>query len=538
MSKLIKFIKTPKLFFADSRKRNALRVVSEMGDADLKRFGKITGIGLKTEKSKLSLVPKDTSRNDDLLLSNKLLNFERSFPVNSLKSGNIHGDMLLWPFFRHLLWVRCQATYKGKNAAAVNTSKMYISEDWQQHYKKQLPAKTLDELDVDSLDFLFFTNLRGTEQTMVNNHIYNRITDPIYEVASKLGKAKKVEVIKSIGEVHPKRIHDADLILPPLLRKIGYATLTEAPKDFVTRVNQLLPEAKFTDKNYNDCIEWFFHQRDFYTELLQRYNPKVIFFVGFDYHYALVSAAKALGIHSVDLQHGVQAGWSPVYNHWQVVPREGYEMLPDTFWVWGDYDARKVVDNFDCNSVDAIVGGFPWLDRQSDFLLEKQPESLNKISKDKKIGLLTLQDQTEFPQLFERIIHKTAAQIQWVIKRHPKHKKINLSRIKGKALFGKDYDQVSFLTLIRTANIHLTECSTAVIEADYFGVPSVVTGEQGILNYSDFIDQGTVHHVETADEFVEQLESYLDTVEKSQMSVVDNSATESALKQLLEKNSV
>lgn len=536
MSKLSKFIKTPKLFIEDSRKKSALKLVGEMGEADLKRLGKRAGVDLKSGKPKLSSVPKDASRNDDLLLSNKLLSFERSFPVNSLESGNKNGDMLLWPFFRHLLWVRCQATYKGKNAAAVNTSKMYISEEWQRHYKKCLPAKALDELEVDSLDFLFFTNLRGTEQTMVNDHIYNRITDPVFEVASRLGKAKKVEVIKSIGEVHPKRIHDADLILPPLLRKIGYAALTDVPKDFVKRVNQLLPEAKFADNNYNDCIEWFFHQRDFYTELLQRYNPKVIFFVGFDYHYALVSAAKALGVHSVDLQHGVQAGWSPVYNHWQVVPEGGYEMLPDTFWVWGDYDARKIVNNFDCDNVDAIVGGFPWLDRQSDFLLEKQPDSLKKIAKDKKIGILTLQDQTEFPQLFERIVVQTVDQIQWIIKRHPKHKNINLSRIKGKALFGKDFDQVSFLTLIRTADIHLTECSTAVIEADYFGVPSVVTGEQGILNYSDFIDQGTVHHVETADEFVEQLDSYLDAVGKSQMGVVDNSSTERALKQLLEKS--
>ncbi|MCV6604160.1 MAG: hypothetical protein OIF34_02575, partial [Porticoccaceae bacterium] len=262
----------------------------------------------------------------------------------------------------------------------MNTSKVYISRDWQQHYREQLPVKTLEDLaqqepDSQACDFLFFTNLRGTEQTRIDGRIYNRITDPVFEVARTLGSAKKVEVIKSVGEIWPHREHDVELLLPPLLRKVGYAALTDYPKDFFARVDKLLPEAKFNEKHYNDCVEWFFHQRDYYLQLLQQYRPKVVFFVGFDYHYALVCAAKELGIETVDLQHGVQAGWSPVYNHWQAVPQQGYSLLPDTFWVWGEYDAGKIRETFghmpksagnhpESCGVRALVGGFPWLDRQ------------------------------------------------------------------------------------------------------------------------------------------------------------------------------
>ncbi len=530
MSKLNKFLESPRLFFEDARKKAAVKLVDAMSDDDLNRFGKASN-----------------PRSNDLVLAHKLLDFERIFPVNSLQGGDAAPGLMLWPFFRHLFWVRCRATYKGKNAATVNTSKFYISRDWRRHYRQQLPVKTLEQLETGQCDFLFFTNLRGTEQTRIDGRIYNRITDPIYEVARTLGTAKKVEVIKSIGEIRPHREHDVELVLPPIRRTIGYSGLTDFPRDFFDRVDKLLPEVKFSKKHYTDCIDWFFHQRDFYTRLLPRYNPKVVFFVGFDYHYALICAAKALGIQTVDLQHGVQAGWSPVYNHWQAVPQQGYTMLPDTFLVWGEYDAGKIRDTFGHDpqrcGVRALVGGFPWLDRQQDLINEKLPESLQALVDNRQyedgrqIGLLTLQDQTVFPPLFEQIIKQTSDRIAWLIKRHPKHQSIDLSAAKGKALYGKAFDCVNLLTLIGAVDIHLTECSTAVIEADYFGVPSVVTGEQSILNYSDFIEQGTVHHVESAETFSERLDSILATGRESRMGVVDNSTLEGALRDLLEKHS-
>lgn len=535
MSKLTKLLTSPRLFFGDTRKKAAIKLVNSMTRDDIVRFPQTKNA--QSNRAQSSITPAksaEDTRNNDIALAHKLLNFERNFPVNTLKSGESNRDILLWPFFRHLLWVRCQAAYKGKNSANVNTSKMYVSPEWQEHYRQILPAKTLEELKEGHCDFLFFSNLRGTEQILIDDNIYNRITDPIFEVAKTLGTAKKVEVIKSIGEIKQERVHEPELVLPPLLRKIGYTAIAEVPQNFVAHVNQHLPEVQFSNKSYNDSIEWFFHQRDFYKALLKKHDPKIIFFVGFDYHYALVCAAKELGIKSVDLQHGVQAGWSPVYNHWHAIPYQGYEMLPDWFWVWGDYDARKISNNFPCESIKPLIGGFPWLDRQSDIVAETPPKILSILSGQKNIGLLTLQDQVQFPSLFEQIIDNTKGQIQWVIKRHPKHQQIDLSRLKGKALFGKQFDNLSFLTLIKIASIHLSECSTSVIEADYFGVPSIVTGSQGELNYRDFIDQGTVYHIESADEFLERLVDIVSIKHKSRMGVVKNGTVESALKFLLE----
>eukprot|EP00210_Caulerpa_lentillifera_P009526 g9084.t1 len=469
---------------------------------------------------------------------------------------------------------------------------MYVSPEWQMHYRRQFDAKSLDEVAETSCDFLFFTDFRSSEQMLIENKIYNRASDPIFEVAQKIGVARKVEIIKSAVGINANTQYDTDFILPSFHRTIGHASLVDIPHNLSAQASAILPEIGITDNDVKDCIEWFFAQYRFYRQLLERYSPKIVFFLNFDAHYALIHAAKELGIMAVDLQHGVQAGWAPIYNHWQYIPRGGYDLWPDIFWVWGEYDAEKLHSAL---GVPTIVGGYPWLDRQRELIRETPPKIFTKVtakrlmleqiaeeklatakrvleqmeakeltadtlvlekataeetSADKwvlqqaaleevvrevKIGLISLQDQPNFPNLFQQIIEKTSDRIVWVIRRHPKHKSISLTQLKGKAFFDSSLDKTSFLTLIDEVDINLTECSTSVIDADYVGVPSVVVGRQGLENYEDFIEAGSVYHIETADDFMEQLDDILEAPKKHRMNVVDNSRTEEALRTLLKE---
>ena len=517
MSKLSKFINNPVMFFKDSRIFSSVR----------KKTNKVVKIVELMDKT-------------DVEFSNELISFQNRYPVDSIgfcKDEHVN----LWPVFRHLFWVRLQQVYKkNKNVADVNPQKAFVAKTWYDTYRKSHACLDVDDIKNEEKDLLFFVNLRGTEQTIINGKVYHRITDPVFEKACEKYSCEKIEIVKSIGKLKSRWHHEPLNILPPLVRKVGYVNYFNAPSDFIKQVNNHIPSIPFVQKDINETIEWFFHMRDFYKDILIKRKPKAVFFVGFDYHYPLCLAAHELGIKAIDLQHGVQAGWSPVYNRWQELPKQGYKVFPDFFWVWGDYDKRKVEDNFNFNcNHKPIVAGFKWLDRQLELetgksLILNVKLKLNK----KKIGVITLQDQQIIPELIEGVVKNSSDSIFWIVKRHPKHSNIDMGTIKGRVESGKHIDNTPFAQLIQIADIHLTECSTSVIEADYFGVASFVFGEQGQYNYGDFIEQDTVHHIDTVQSFVDKLEAVISAEKKSRMNVVNNSSLEQALSNLMEQSDV
>jgi hypothetical protein len=518
VSKWEKFKNNPGMFFKD------IRV--------LRHFAGYKAL----EINECKLVGSDciVSQKTNVEYAEELLNFQDSYPIHSLVYKYKTTEVLLWPIFRHLFWVRLQLVYKNnKNVAVVNPQKIFISKDWADSYHKSHDCINVDEISNNCSDLLFFVNLRGTEQTKIDGKVYSRITDPVLEEAAKKYKCEKIEIVKSPGNLAEKWFHKPTRILPPMVREVGHTNYFEATSNFISAVNSKIPSIPFVQKDINETVEWFFHIKNMYKKILLKKQPKAVFFVGFDYHYALAQAASELGIKAVDLQHGVQAGWSPVYNFWNTLPTNGYEMFPDYFWVWGEYDRCKINENFcDHKSFGSVIGGFKWLDRQlelqnnSSFLFDLK---IKLKGNSKKIGIISLQDQSTFPALMHDIIQDTSETVLWIVKRHPKYKYINLDSIKGLALVGKSIDEMPFSSLIKRADYHLTECSSSVIEADFFDVPSFVYGEQGLSNYADFIDDGSVFLIRESVDFIKTLESILSTDKRVRMNVVDNSLVGVAL---------
>lgn len=517
MSKLTKFVNSPGQFFKDSKVSKAM-------------FGKQKDKPV-IEKKQTSQVKKQVKT--DVEYSLELLEFKKSFPVNNIK----YKDEIFWPVLRHFLWVRLQHAYKGsKNISNVNPVKTFVNKDWCDNFRTNYHFSDYDDLGgANELDYLFFTNLRGTEQTKVDGKIYNRITDPVFEKALEVGVAEKIELIKSHGEVELNRIHTPTFVIPPLVRKIGRSNYLSVPKDLYKQLKLKVPSAEFDERSMIEAVEWFFHARDIYKTILMQKKPKVVFYVGFDYYYPLALAAKELGIKSVDLQHGVQGGWSPLYNHWSEIPPGGYSVLPDYFWVWGEHDYNAIKLNFDCEQVSPIIGGFRWVDRQFDFLDELPKTITGRLVKDKLVGVITLQDQQSFPQLFAEIIEKTSDSVVWIVKRHPKFKSINLRGLKG-IIIGQTVDELPFANYMKHADIHLTECSTAVLEAGYFGVRNFVSGKQGYENYSDFIKNGTVTHVKSADAFIEKINNIDFSNKTAEMDAIQQVDTKFVLRELLKRD--
>src|SRR5690606_5654552 len=97
----------------------------------------------------------------------------------------------------------------------------------------------------------------------------------------------------------------------------------------------------------------------------------------FPYMMGLIAAARELGIRVVEVQHGKQGKQQAMYSGWYI-PADGYDMMPDVFWCWGQPSCDHILAGDDLRSKHRpMIGGFPWMD-----YYRKNVAKISPIAKD------------------------------------------------------------------------------------------------------------------------------------------------------------
>ena len=510
MSKLSKLIYHPKLFFRDAWK---------------KRFTKnlLTSIPGVTKQS----IAKKQSNQIDIF--NEVVELANHHNVNTIKIGLEY----IWPYLRNHMWIHLNFFAIGKSQRDVNPLLVYgghysqFSKSYRRDVINNEQAIEIESIPEESNDFLFVFNVNGSEELIHDEKIYHRLTDPLLEAAQKLGKTKKIGFIKN-GRVQILSMqyhHEAQLILPPTYYKTGYThNLFLQQKIFKDR-SEHAPSFLMTGNSLTSLIDHAMFTREYYLELLKRLSPKVICFYAFHYNAPLISAADELGILTVDLQHGLQVGWNPLYNNWDELPASGYQALPDYFAVWGEKEYNNILKTFHSKKHKPIYMGSPWLKKIEEFSNPLSPHIVNSLNKfDTKI-LIIMQNQKTIPKLFLDIIKNTNNDILWVIRHHPNctpftendfkpnsiqneayesNDELALS-LQNNILIDKEIDNILFNELFKHIDIAISEGSALALEATYFGVKNIITSEMGKENYKQEIEDGVFFYMEHADQFTDIL---------------------------------
>lgn len=536
MSKVSKLLKTPNIFFRDFFDKKLQKKVDRATDqpdnkSDLnieKKFppesklareaSPITVVKPKTEaKVKVKPMPNKKIKSQSEYLA-ELTEFTRNFDVNTLKYDNEY----LWPYLRSHLWVQLYLLGFGKDASRLIPHRLQLgTKDNIKNYvrgliKNKVGALEIDELeeDVNGIDFLFLTVLNAAEQVeLEDGSIYYHITDPIYEEAMQLGKAKKIELIKVNSPAIEKCAnykHQPTFLLPPKIRRVGYSDSVSVDKHFFDVAKRMLPSLEFTEQSIMNTIDWELHTRDYCLDILKKIKPKILFFNGFHYHAPWISAANQLGIITVDVQHGIQVGWNPLYNNWYELPKEeGYQAIPDYFWVWGEKEFNSIKKVFASSKHQPIIGGFPWLSRQLDYMPPLKDSVKAELEKYNKIFLVILQNQKEVPVEYLDIIESSGDGVAWIIRHHPKGNKFKKSDFSKDGLeniyISEYFDKISLARLFEVVDVCISAGSTVALEADHFGVRNIIFTEEGKNNYIEEIQNGDFDFASNADEFNQKI---------------------------------
>lgn len=491
MSKFTKLLKSPKRFFYDAWK---------------KEFNDVAQPSTKSKKL-------------DKNMFSQITNFAHSYSVNSIKVDNEY----IWPYLRAHLWTNI-------NYVSIGNSKFRVINPYsvQQGHQNNLPffkraelkelynIHEVNEIDlgIKPIDFLFVTSLNAAEQVVLENkQIYNRIADPLLEVAMDIGNSKRLEMVKANTPALKKvksYTHKPLLIFSPYISKSGYFEKLNLHRAFYPLFKIKIPSQVINQTIMRSLVDWEMHTRDYYIEMLKSLNPKVILFNGYHYYAPLISAADSLGIVTVDIQHGLQVGWNPLYNNWDEMPKEGYQGLPDYFAVWGKKEYENIKDTFNGTKHQPIILGNLWFQRQKNELQDMGKAFKKKVQSYKIKILFAMQNQDEIPEFFQDIINKSPKDILWIVRHHPKGKKFKAKDFsetnQENILLSKEIDQASWSQLFQYIDITISEGSTIALEADGFGSYNIITSEEGKANYLEEIEDEKFFYVQDGDEFFDIIE--------------------------------
>jgi UDP-N-acetylglucosamine 2-epimerase len=244
--------------------------------------------------------------------------------------------------------------------------------------------------------------------------------------------------------------------------------------------------------------------------------------------FAMIKACKELNIPVIDIQHGIQGDHHYAYGSWEKYDLEGSEsLLPDIFYLWSKDEAESI-GKWKNNDIRVFIGGNDYLDMWRYGDINEISENIERLQekydleKYKKIILYTLSGFDVVNQSIIEAINKSPKDWFWFIRMHPKRTDLipfwreELKECNCDYAI-KDIEKEPLYLLMKLSDIHLTERSSTVMEAEKFGLHSIVTEEESKGLFKQYIDSGNTVFANTPD----QIKRYIVELDKEVLSIED-----------------
>ncbi len=457
----------------------------------------------------------------------RILNdIELNFDVNSLK----YKELYAWPVIRLELYNHLKKSPRkntGNRTPLSRLRKHYADLFWLLRKRFRHRGKRSRPF---SARFILY-GLSSHRSELINEKFFNRCTESIGYLLHGYGKCFYMESFAYDGDVEkPGRadVFNADEFLEKeLFRNLLFSfpslrqkTINRYP-EFIDFLSSKLIVFDFPEEACAEKTELIYRYSEAFEKLFSEIRPEHLFT---DIYYseknmAAIFAAGKLKIKSIEIQHGVHGNTHFAYVKWLNVPPEGYQLLPDYFWVWDRNSLRNLEKwNASLSKHKPILGGNPYLCFiRNNRSLCSFPQSLKEsINKSSKMILITLNnmpgyDKLIFSNVVINTIRKSGSEILWIIRLHPHFPEVEDWL---KTEFGYPFPEnilvhqssrVNLYLLLEKANLHVTLDSTVAMEALSFNVPSVVLTKNGYECFYDFISRDYIEYITSPDALLKKI---------------------------------
>lgn len=258
----------------------------------------------------------------------------------------------------------------------------------------------------------------------------------------------------------------------------------------------------------------------YFQKILHQIKPAVAMVVSY-YGFAamaFVMACQKNNVVVIDIQHGVQGPFHAAYGKWSKIPSEGYELLPNIFAVWSEFE-KRVIDDWaiTSNKHTSYILGNIWNDmwRQAEPSpivkgFNQQIRSIIGSAHHKAIALFTLQTGIHTPDYLVNVIRNTPY-IQWWIRIHPcmlgEEEKIyrEWMNFQLKNIIIREATNIPLPALLRQIIVHVTNSSSVVLDAAQFRVPSIIIDRLGLELYHECIQEKLAYYCNTEQALIDRI---------------------------------
>ena len=312
--------------------------------------------------------------------------------------------------------------------------------------------------------------------------------------------------------------------------------LSQKQRDIIDDIETLLNnESLDLINNYKHDLHKFITWYTSAKRLLKKHNNLKEVYLACWYFpdmMGICAAASELGIKTIDIQHGKQGKYQAMYSGWTKIPEEGYDLMPDSFWCWGQPSCDHILASSPNRKKHIpFIGGYPWVD----YYKKNSPSIKLKTNHAKTIVLLTMQaplasSKERIPEfIIKFLLSKDIEDLEFIFRLHPNDEKgLNYCKERLKvinpSLYSIDDGSVNLYDLMKVATHHITAYSSCCYEASLFNVPTLLYGDESKEIYKEDIDNEVFTWINSnSDDLTNWL--YSDTYSKLHTSnpYIDNS---------------
>jgi len=214
----------------------------------------------------------------------------------------------------------------------------------------------------------------------------------------------------------------------------------------------------------------------------------------------LTAAFSERNLIVVDIQHGQQGPYQSMYVDWCIHWRPEESLLPSEFWVWGRQTQERISPKTSPYAPMSRIVGYPFLRDMAAWGSSEASRSEEFLNQDQSPRVVVALQGTNIdsgeviPDELRRFMHTERA--TFVVRQHPN---APLSRKDKQFLRDEFPNSVEFddgnrplPVVLSGADALLTGFSSAVLEAAYMQIPSLVWAPVATDQYSGLVASGVV----------------------------------------------